>query len=328
MINFFALFVCTSSSDLSIDETHMQMCDSGVPSSQAWEPANVRSRTKIVGSAPGPWWNKKARKSSVEQCPKFLTQALWHCSWLSWYSFFQQVCRAVGSSWFSISSWCVIQRVTAMLGSRISEVTDSFIISTSGRLVVLDSSFSRPISAFEFISTHVTVMSESNCPPNIFLFCLDRTISCVFRMIGICRCILIRSLITVVIPMDLWWPHCGFLCSIMSSSTRKASKLNAPAGFRPMGMSCSWGAVSTSVVTWMSLKGPKRWSHWGGCSALGCRCVAKRRVCNSPAVEKKWITSPNWGRCWHESVIRRMVSPINCAWVLLGVAAVWWALLD
>lgn len=55
-----------------------------------------------------------------------------------------------------------------MAGHSISGAADPVIICTSGILVLLDTSFYQPISAFEFIPTLVPVTYESSHAPNIF----------------------------------------------------------------------------------------------------------------------------------------------------------------
>lgn len=55
-----------------------------------------------------------------------------------------------------------------MIRHHISGATDSFIISTGGCLLVLDTSFSRAVSAFELTPTCVPVMSKSSRVANIF----------------------------------------------------------------------------------------------------------------------------------------------------------------
>lgn len=56
-----------------------------------------------------------------------------------------------------------------MVGDSILRATDSVVISTGGRPVLADNSFSLPISAVEFISTGVPVRSKSSRVPNIFV---------------------------------------------------------------------------------------------------------------------------------------------------------------
>lgn len=140
-----------------------------------------------------------------------------------------------------------------MRGNNILSVTNTFIIRTCGRPLVPNTSFSQ---LSMLLSSSLLVFQSCLSPVAfqiIFLFRLRGTVRHVWRTIGMCRRIRIRSSITVVILIIQSWYHGRFCIQVLFSDTLHVSTLAAFAICRPMVMICRYGTVSTILVTSLSL---------------------------------------------------------------------------
>lgn len=113
-----------------------------------------------------------------------------------------------------------------------------------------------------------------------------------------------ESLTTVVFAMNIWYRHRRSRCSNFLNGTRRALTLDGFARCQQMGMICR----SLTFVTCLTLDGPSAGTIEAVVVLLVFIALAARCTCSSYTVDKKWITSPDWSRCYSGCTNREDVS--------------------